>query len=640
MENRMNGIKMRKQISIFILLLLAVSAYGKAPVVKLETNFGDILIELFDANAPVTVDNFLMYVESGFYDGLIFHRVIPNFMIQTGGFDTNLNQVAHSEPNIINESNNGLSNLRGTVAMARATDPNSANSQFYINVVDNTFLDYNDVNNVGYCVFGQVISDMNVVDRIAHLPTENHVAPYNMDNVPRPSGPVIIYKAGILGDLYKDSYVDLKDYSVFASQWLASGNSNLLDVNASDGGTGDWFGAAVAIDANFAIVGAAKDNSQRGAAYIYEYNDGNWTELAKLTASDGAAGDYFGCSVSISANHAIIGALGDNSNAGSAYIFECNNVTENWTQKKKLTAPDCDAGDYFGQSVSISGDCAIVGAWLNDTTKTDGGAAYIFYRNQGGANHWGQQIRLSPADAAVKDYFGYSVSINGEYAVIGAIGDDPHSSFPNFTGSAYVFRHNGSIWAQKAKLTADDGAASDKFGRSVSTDGYYAIVGAYWDDANGTDSGSAYIFEPNRLDPNNWVQRTKLIASDAGAYDYFGSSVAIGAGQALVGAYQNDDNGSNSGSAYIFAPDSLDPNNWVQKTKLTAPGASAGDYFGSSVAIGMSRRAIVGAYGSDISGIESGSAYIFNLCPDADLDGDCSVTFNDLVILADNWLLN
>ncbi|MFA5238922.1 MAG: FG-GAP repeat protein, partial [Phycisphaerae bacterium] len=163
---------------------------------------------------------------------------------------------------------------------------------------------------------------------------------------------------------------------------------------------------------------------------------------------------------------------------------------------------------------------------------------------------------------------------------------------------------------------------------------------AYWDDANYTDCGSAYIFEHNDVNPNNWYQKAKLTASDANAYDYFGYSVAIGAGQALVGAYQNDDDGSNSGSAYIFAPDDIDPNDWVQKAKLVAPDAAAGDYFGSSVALGIGRRAIVGAYGSDVSGVDSGSAYIFNLCPDADLDGDCSVTFDDLVILVDNWLLN
>lgn len=628
--------EMKRLVSVVIGLLLVVPCWAKTPVVKLETNFGDIVIELFDANAPVTVANFLGYVKSDFYDGLIFHRVIPDFMIQTGSFDADLNQRTPNEA-IQSEYNNGLRNERGTVAMALTSKPDgepnrdSATSGFYINLVHNAFLDVN------YTVFGRVISDMNVVDRIAHLPTEN-VGGGALANVPRPTGPVIIYSAKILGDLDSDSDVDLKDYGIFASQWLDSGNSIPLKVTASDGNAGDWFGFAVAIDANYAVIGAPRDNNYTGAAYIFKYSDGNWVQQAKLTASDANAGDYFGGSVSISANHAIIGAPGNGNYAGSAYIFECND--SNWTQRAKLVAYQGSAGDWFGQSVSISGDCAIVGAWRYYTAAINAGAAFIFYRNEGGTNHWGLQAGFGPLDAAANDNFGYSVSINGEYAIIGAIGDDPHSNFPNFTGSAYIYKHSGTSWAQKAKLTASDGAKSDKFGWSVSTDGYYAIVGARLNDEKGSDAGAAYIFEPNKIDPNNWVQKAKLTASDANAGDYFGSSVAIGGGHALVGAYQNRDNGSGSGSAYIFEPNEINPGSWSQTAKLTAPDANAGDYFGYSVAIGTGRRAIVGAYGNDDRGSESGSAYMLKLCPDADLDGDGSVTLNDLVVLVEDWLLH
>jgi cyclophilin family peptidyl-prolyl cis-trans isomerase len=632
----MSDVVMKKLISVFIIwLFLVVPCWAEAPIVELETNFGDIVIELFDADAPITVANFLMYVKSGFYDGLIFHRVTNNpAVIQGGSLDKNLNAPVPGAP-IINESYNLLSNVRGTVAMARTEEANSATSGFYINWQDNTFLDRPDVpanpNDVGYCVFGRVISDMNVVDRIAHLPT--------VSELPKPPGPVIIYNAKILGDLDKDSDVDFKDYSIFANQWLNDGNSNLLKVTASDGNAaGDNFGFSVSVDANFAVIGAPRDNNYTGAAYIFKYNDANWTQQTKLTASDGTAGDYFGSSVSISAGHAIVGASASNSNTGSAYIFEYSNG--NWTQQAKLTATEGHINDWFGQSVSISGDCAIAGAWLNDAAGFNAGSAYIFYRHQGGTNHWGQQARLTAADAIPNERFGYSVSINGEYVIIGAIGDDPYSSIPNYTGSAYIFRHNGSAWTQQAKLTASDGAASDVFGYSVSIDGYYAIVGAYQKDDNGSNSGSAYIFAPDDLNPDNWNQIAKLTASDAAAGDYFGYSVAIGGGHALVGAYQNDDNGSSSGSAYIFAPDDLNPNNWDQKTKLTASDANANDYFGFSVAIGTGRRAVVGAYGDDDKGSESGSVYILKLCPDADLDGDCSVTFDDLAILTDNWLLH
>jgi cyclophilin family peptidyl-prolyl cis-trans isomerase len=603
----------------------------------LETNFGDIVIELFDANAPVTVANFLTYVKSGFYDGLIFHRVMPDFIIQTGAFDADLNPRTPTEPNVPSEYDNGLQNEPGTVAMALTSDANgkpirdSAKSGFYINLAYNTSLDVN------YTVFGSVIAGMDVVDRIANLPTVD-VGGGALANVPRVAGPVIIYKAKILGDIDGDYNVNLKDYGIFANQWLDSGNSSPLKVTASDGGTGDWFGFAVAVDANFAIVGAPRENSYTGSAYIFEYNDGNWIQQAKLTASDGTAGDNFGSSVSISANHAIVAAPRDNSNTGSAYIFEYNDG--NWTQQAKLLAYDGKTEDWFGHSVSISGDCAIVGAKLHDLSVGDAGAVFVYYRNEGGTNNWGLNFGFAPDDAAINDNFGYSVSINGEYTIIGAIGDDPYQSSPNYTGSAYICKYDGTYWTKQAKLTADDGAQSDRFGWSVSIDGHYAFVGAPFNDDNGSNSGSAYIFEHVNPDSDSWDQKAKLTASDAAAGDYFGCSVAIGGGRAIVGAYGNDDNGSNSGSVYIFEPNEIDSNEWDQKVKLTAPDAAAGDYFGYSVAIDIGRRAIVGAHGNDDSGSESGSAYILKLCPDADLDSDCSVTLDDLAVLTDNWLLH
>lgn len=631
----MNNIKMRNLVVVFIIgLFLAIPCWAESPVVKLETNFGDIVIELFDTNAPITTANFLEYVKSGFYDGLIFHRVIDGFVIQTGGYDANLNKPTPGDP-IINESNNGLSNLRGTVAMARTSDPNSATSQFYINVVDNnSTLDWEDSNNVGYCVFGRVISDMNVVDRIARLPTEDDVTVSDdetLDDVPRPTGPVIIYSVKVLGDLDKNFGVDLRDYSVLAAQWLKSGHSDLSKI--ADGNASDWFGYSVAIDGNHAIIGAPDVNDSTGAAYIYEFNNGSWTQMAKLTAFDGGeAGDYFGNSVSISAEYAVVGAVGDDDYMGAAYLFK--NIDSNWTAYAKFVASDDDIDDRFGQSVSISGDCAVVGAWLNDASGVNSGSIYVFYRYNGGTEDWGQQARLEASDAAAQDRFGYSVSINGEYIIAGAIGDD------NYKGSAYIFKYKNSAWTQQAKLTAADGATSDKFGTSVSTDGYYAIVGARLNDEKGEDAGAAYIYEPNKTDSNNWDQKAELTASDAAENDYFGTSVAIGQGRALVGAYANDDNGSSSGSAYIFEPNEINPDDWIQSAKLTAPDANAGDYFGFSVAVGIGRQAIVGARGDDDNGSDSGSAYIFKLCPDGDLDGDCSVTLNDLAILADDWLLH
>src|SRR5512136_337014 len=165
-------VEMTKLLVLFTLaVVLAAPASAANPQVMLETSKGTIVIELDQAKAPVTVSNFLGYVKGGFYDGTVFHRVIPNFMIQGGGFTANMQQKATREA-IVNESANGLLNKRGTVAMARTPDPNSATAQFFVNLQDNSFLDKAKAQDgYGYCVFGKVVKGMSVVDAIAGVKT-------------------------------------------------------------------------------------------------------------------------------------------------------------------------------------------------------------------------------------------------------------------------------------------------------------------------------------------------------------------------------------------------------------------------------------------------------------------------------------
>ncbi|HVN32419.1 MAG TPA: peptidylprolyl isomerase [Thermoanaerobaculaceae bacterium] len=158
-------------VLLTLAVALAVPAHAANPQVMLETSKGTIVIELDQAKAPVTVGNFLGYVKSGFYDGTVFHRVIPNFMIQGGGFTANMQQKPTREA-IVNESANGLLNKRGTIAMARTPDPNSATAQFFVNLQDNSFLDKAKAQDgYGYCVFGKVVKGMSVVDAIAGVKT-------------------------------------------------------------------------------------------------------------------------------------------------------------------------------------------------------------------------------------------------------------------------------------------------------------------------------------------------------------------------------------------------------------------------------------------------------------------------------------
>ncbi len=185
---------MIKFLMVF-LVGLAMAAPGESanPRVRLETSKGVIVIELEPAKAPITVGNFLDYVKAGFYNGTVFHRVIPGFMIQGGGFTAAMQEKPTREP-IVNESANGLANARGTIAMARTADPNSASSQFFINLTNNAFLDKKSAQDgVGYCVFGKVVEGMAVVDAIAGVPTGTH-GPYQ--NVPQQ--PVVIKKASVV----------------------------------------------------------------------------------------------------------------------------------------------------------------------------------------------------------------------------------------------------------------------------------------------------------------------------------------------------------------------------------------------------------------------------------------------------------
>jgi peptidyl-prolyl cis-trans isomerase A (cyclophilin A)/peptidyl-prolyl cis-trans isomerase B (cyclophilin B) len=164
-----------------------------APKVLLKTSMGDITIELAADKAPKSTANFLAYVNSGFYDGTVFHRVIDNFMVQGGGFTKELQQKP-TRASIVNESKNGLSNVRGSVALARTADPNSATAQFFINVVDNPQLDYASDAQPGYCVFGKVVAGLDVIDKIKVMPT----GPQNQFRSDVPTAPIVIEKASVL----------------------------------------------------------------------------------------------------------------------------------------------------------------------------------------------------------------------------------------------------------------------------------------------------------------------------------------------------------------------------------------------------------------------------------------------------------
>jgi len=401
--------------------------------------------------------------------------------------------------------------------------------------------------------------------------------------------------------IFKLSFLILLLFLIISN--LSAEWNEIQKIIASDGEVEDRFGNSVSLDGDYAIVGVTGDDDNgpnSGSAHVFFKNGETWIEQAKLTASDGDAGDRFGYSVALDGDYAIIGAMLDDessTDSGSAYVFIRNGET--WIEQAKLTASDGETGDNFGCSVALDGNFAFIGASLEDHTGIDRGSAYVFYRNGG---VWAEHAKLTASDGEDGDHFGLSVSLDGNYAVIGVYGDSDNGSE---SGSAYVFFRSGVTWIEQTKLIASDGEAGDNFGVSVSIDNDKVLVGAWDENANGPYSGSAYVFHRNG---DTWNEDTKLTASDGDEGDHFGISVSIDGDYAIIGASLDDNNGSDRGSVYVFFRNG---NIWSEQAKITASDGDDGDNFGVSVSLDAD-YALIGAYRDSDNGAESGSAYIFN----------------------------
>ena len=360
--------------------------------------------------------------------------------------------------------------------------------------------------------------------------------------------------------------------------------SNETKITASDGAVNDYFGSSVAVGSGRIVVGAFADDdngSASGSAYIFDL-DG--TQLAKITASDGVEDDEFGGSVAVGSGRIVVGAVGseDVSSPGAAYMFDLDG-----NQLAKITASDGAAFDLFGYSVAVGSGRIVISAIDDEDNGSGSGSAYIFDLD-------GNELaKIKASDGAASDRFGQSVAVGSGRIVVGANGDDDNGTS---SGSAYIFDLDGT---QLAKITASDGASFDYFGNSVAVGSGRIVVGANGDDDNGSASGSAYIFD---LDG---TQLAKIKASDGAFGDSFSLSVAVASGRIVVGARGDDDNGTSSGSAYIFDLDG------AELDKITASDGASFDFFGFSVAVG-SGRIVVGASNDDDNGSASGSAYIWN----------------------------
>jgi hypothetical protein len=348
------------------------------------------------------------------------------------------------------------------------------------------------------------------------------------------------------------------------------------------------------------VVGAYQDDDkggQSGSVYVFEKNStGQYEQVSKLVASDGATGDNFGLAVAVADGMLVVGASADDdkgSASGSAYVFE-KNSTGQYEQVSKLVASDGAENDKFGVAVAAIGGIVVVGARFDNWF----GSAYVFEKNSTG--QYMQVSKLVASDGALLDYFGAAVAVTSSMVVVGAYRDSDQGTS---SGSVYVFEKNSTgQYEQMGKLVASDGATVDYFGYAVAATDGMVVVGAYLDDDKGSNSGSVYVFEKNST--GQYEQVSKLVATNGASNDWFGYAVAATDSLVIVGAYRDADSGSQSGSGYVFEKNSA--GQFKQVNKLVASDGAGDAFFGYAVAV-TDTMVVAGAYGDD----GSGSVYVF-----------------------------
>ncbi|KAJ5076432.1 hypothetical protein M0811_06432 [Anaeramoeba ignava] len=385
---------------------------------------------------------------------------------------------------------------------------------------------------------------------------------------------------------------------------------------ANDGKEYEYFGSSIDFEGNICVIGSfcgdVGNNSAQGKAYIYEKNGKNWNQKQILVSSDGQAYDGFGLTVSISGNFLLISSpyatVGENESQGKAYIFENDGAF--WNQKQILLGSDGQAEDNFGSYLFIEGNLILIGSpYANIGENVSQGKAYV-YENNG--TFWNEKQILIASDGQAYDNFGSGVSISndGKYIFVGA--SDATVGESNYDqGKVYIFENNGTFWNEKQILIASDGKIDDNFGYSISISGNYSLIGSPMATVNDHDSqGKAYIFENNGT---YWNEKQILIASDGNTNDQFSSSISISGNASLIGSYNsNVGESSAEGKAYVFQNNGT---YWKQSQILFASDGNTMYNFGWSVSL-SANYSLIGAPNALVGDNKfQGEAYIFEPFP-------------------------
>lgn len=362
-----------------------------------------------------------------------------------------------------------------------------------------------------------------------------------------------------------------------------------------------WFGAAVAVSGDSALIGAPLDNApgyHSGSASIWVRSGDVWSAQAGLVHPTGRPGDRFGSSVALDGDTALVGAPHDDAgprtpDAGSVSVFVRSGQT--WTRQATLTASDAEEFDYFGRSVAVQGNVAVIGAPYAEDNR---GVAYVFTR---AGRTWTQRAVLAASDGRLGEFFGSAVAIDQGSVVVGA----PEHAIGRaaYVGAAYVFGQSATRWVQQAELTASDGATFDGFGAAVDISGDTALVGAPGDSAPSLPgAGSAYVFSRSG---SGWTEQAHVLASDAGQYDAFGAAVAMQGATAVIGA-PNHRVGifDRAGEADVFGRSG---SSWLQRERLIARDNPDAASYGWAVALDGSTLLIGAIDDMDLSG----GAYVY-----------------------------
>lgn len=363
-----------------------------------------------------------------------------------------------------------------------------------------------------------------------------------------------------------------------------------LPMSNTNGSSGDEFGSSVAMSGNYAIVGASGDQS----ASIYKRNNSNgqWEFHSKITHNGSSS---FGNAVDIQGDFIIIGDQngGGSNSKGYATIYKRNPINDNWESQGDILNPSGQDQDLFGCSVALQGNYAIVGAYRDhENGLSDNGSATIFRRNNS-TGIWEVQVKLINDNPETNDFFGRSVDIYGDYSIVGAFGDSEGGFTSN--GSATIYKRNTSTnnWESQGKLINTNSSNGEFFGFSVSISNDFALIGAYQDSEQGfTSNGSVSVYKKSTS--GNYTFQTKILNPSQGNGDDFGISTKISGDFIIVGAFEDDENGqTNNGSTSIFRKYG---NSWKLIQKFINPNSNNLDKFGRSVSIdGFTKRFIVGA---------------------------------------------